>query len=170
MPSCLATTQKRNKKSRSAALEFQDFPGISMVCHDLCLSRDFPGLEFWRIKFHNSPGSVQTLQNNSILLFHSSFVWCSASTWHQFTSWSSHNNGCQESLRSCISHVRLLIPYENFSQLKYQITRHNWMHVVRSHELWWQLWTVEILIIELILSPYHLLVFKTNNLNWSVQM
>jgi len=40
-PICLATTQNRNKKFRSAALEFQDFPGITMVFQDLGL---FPGL------------------------------------------------------------------------------------------------------------------------------
>ena len=40
-PICLATTQNRNKNSRSAALEFQDFPGFSMVFQDLWL---FPAL------------------------------------------------------------------------------------------------------------------------------
>jgi len=42
MPIWLATTQNKNKKkSRSAAVKFQNFPGIFMVFQDLCL---FPGL------------------------------------------------------------------------------------------------------------------------------
>jgi len=38
-------SKQKFKKSRSAALEFQDFPGISVVFHDLSLfSRTFQGL------------------------------------------------------------------------------------------------------------------------------
>ena len=60
MPICLVTTQNKNKKSRSAALEFQDFPGISMVFQDLCL---FPGLSRPKILNNKIPGLSRVCTN-----------------------------------------------------------------------------------------------------------
>jgi len=48
MPIGLATTQNRNKKIQKHCFRI---PGLSMVFQDLCLLQDFPGLEFWTIKF-----------------------------------------------------------------------------------------------------------------------
>ena len=45
-------------ESRSAALEFQDFPWFSET---YAFFQDFWGLKFWTIKFQDFPGSVWTL-------------------------------------------------------------------------------------------------------------
>jgi len=63
MPICLATTQTEIKESRSAALKFQDFPGIFMVFQDLCL---FPGLFRPGILNNKIPGLSRLCTNPGI--------------------------------------------------------------------------------------------------------
>jgi len=61
MPICLATTQNGNKKkSRIAALEFQDFPEIYIVFQDLCL---LPRLSRTRILNNKIPGLSRVCMN-----------------------------------------------------------------------------------------------------------